>query len=78
MIAWMNEMIGSLLDRALSMLPPSPFSQYIDGLANLPYLSYLNWFIPIGTFIKIGATWLTAILCFYIASIFLRWVKAIE
>nr|DAF20302.1 MAG TPA: hypothetical protein [Inoviridae sp.] len=44
---------------------------------DLPFLGYLNWFIPIGTIVKVGLSWLAAIALFYIYSIIMRWVKMI-
>ena len=47
-------------------------------LSQLPYLGYLNYFIPVGTFLKIGAAWLAAIALFYLYSVLARWIKLIE
>lgn len=74
----MQSIIDALLDFVLALLPTSPFDEFITNLESMPYLGYLNWFIPIGTFIKIGAAWLAAITLFYLYSIILRWIKAIE
>lgn len=74
----MKSIIDALLDFVLKLLPLSPFDEIISSLEDMPFLGYLNWFIPIGTFIKIGAVWLTSITLFYMYSIILRWVKAIE
>lgn len=62
----------------LKLLPYSPFVKYIDALEELPYLNYLNWFIPVGTFITIGTAWLGVITVYYMYSILLRWIKAID
>lgn len=61
----------------LSLLPLSPFQKYLDMFADLPFLGILNWFIPVGTFIKIGLAWLSAIGLFYLYSILMRWLKII-
>ena len=74
----MQSIIDALLDFVLALLPMGPFDDFITNLESMPYLGYLNWFIPIGTFIKIGAAWLAAITLFYLYSIILRWIKAIE
>ncbi len=75
------DFIGSLFDvivNALkSILPLSPFRGFLSDFANIPYLSYLNWFIPIGPALKIFTAWLTAIAAFYLYSVALRWVKII-
>lgn len=61
----------------LSLLPHSPFTAVLDAMEKLPYLNYLNWFIPVSTFIAIGEVWLVAIGTYYLYSIILRWIKAV-
>ena len=78
MLDYMNEILDKFLDLVLSVLPLSPFTEIIEELASMPYLGYINWFIPIGKFIAIGTVWLTAIGVFYLYQIILRWIKAIE
>lgn len=70
--------LGEFLDWVLNLLPTSPFTRFLDLLVELPYLEYLNWFIPISTFVAIGQAWLVSVGIFYLYSIILRWVKAIE
>ena len=72
------ELVTQFLDTVLKVLPTSPFRDFINSMEELPYLGYLNYFIPIGTFIKIGTAWLGAIALFYLYSIVLRWIRAIE
>lgn len=72
------ELVTQFLDTVLKVLPTSPFRDFISTLEELPYLGYLNYFVPIGTFIKIGTAWLGAIALFYLYSIVLRWIRAIE
>lgn len=78
MVTWMAELKDAFLSLILKVLPYSPFVQYIDKLEELPYLNYLNWFIPVGTFINIGTAWLGVITIYYMYSIILRWIKAID
>ena len=70
--------LQSLLDGVIRLLPGSPFVAFIDALENIPFLNYLNWFIPVGTFIAIGEAWLLSIGIFYLYQIVLRWIRAIE
>ena len=74
MLEWFLEIIKKFGAIILSVLPTSPFDKYLDSLGNL---GYLNWFIPVGSFIKILLTWVTAVGVFYIYSIIMRWVKMI-
>lgn len=78
MLLWMKEMLDKFLSVLLSVLPLSPFAGFIDSLEEIPYLGYLNYFIPVGTCLKIGAAWLSAIALFYLYSVVARWVKLIE
>lgn len=77
MLDWMNEIIGKFGQTLMDVLPTSPFQQFLTDFKDLPYLNYLNWFIPVGTFIKIGGAWLGAIGIFYLYSVIMRWVKMI-
>lgn len=61
----------------INVLPTSPFQQYIEAFADLPYLGFLNWFIPIRSFVNIGMAWLSCITIFYLYSIVMRWLKMI-
>ena len=72
------EIVTKFLDWVLKLLPTSPFAAYIDALENIPFLASLNYFLPISTFVAIGEAWLVAVGLFYLYSIILRWIRAIE
>ena len=78
MLTWMKEILDKFLALIVPLLPLSPFAAYIDSLEQVPYLGYLNWFVPVGTCLKIGAAWLSAIALFYLYSVIARWIKLIE
>lgn len=59
------------------LFPLSPFQPYLEQMAGLPYLGYLNWFFPIGQAITITAAWLTAIGLYYTWMVLFRWLKVI-
>lgn len=63
---------------AIALLPESPFTVFTIAIKNLPYLDVLNWFIPVSEIVAIGQAWLLAVTAFYIASLILRWIKAIQ
>ena len=70
--------IFNSLARALAtVLPTSPFREHIEAFANVPYLSYFYWFVPIKACLVIFASWLVAVGLFYVYSIAMRWVKMI-
>lgn len=78
MVDFMKEILGRFLEWVLALLPTSPFTQFIDACNNLPYLGWFNWFVPVGQMLAIGEAWLASIALFYLYSIVLRWIKAIE
>lgn len=62
--------VSGIFDKILKFLPTSPFITFINKMQDLPYLGYLNYFLPISQIIAIGL--------FYAYQIILRWIKAIE
>lgn len=72
------EIVTKFLNAVLALLPTSPFVSFIDAIEGIPFLSALNYFIPISTFIGIGEAWLVSIGVFYLYSILLRWIRAIS
>lgn len=72
------DIVTKFLDTVLRVLPTSPFSAYIDALGNISFLGYVNYFVPVSVFIAIGEAWLVAVGVFYLWSIILRWIRAIE
>lgn len=72
-LSWLKSMIVAAID----LLPDSPFQidlpDYVTDI-----VGYVNYFVPIGSMIKILTAWTAAILVWYAASLLLRWIKAIE
>lgn len=77
MLDFMMELLNKFASAMTKLLPVSPFQRYIRAFSNLPYLGYLNWFIPVGTLVKIGVAWLGVIAVFYLYGIIMRWLKMI-
>lgn len=77
----MGELISGGLMAILSLLPDSPF-KILDELTPasklLEILGYVNWFIPIYTFVGIVEGWLVCVGVYYVYQIILRWLNAIE
>lgn len=64
----------------IELFPESPFV-VLEGLTQTEFytwLQYLNWFIPVNTFISILEAWLVGVGLYYAYQIVLRWVKVIE
>lgn len=74
----MNKML-ELAEKVLGWLPTSPFADsQLLSIQDSQGLSWLNWFFPVHDAIVLTASWVAAIALFYLVSILLRWVKAIE
>lgn len=54
-----------VLSIVLTLLPSSPLSGFNYLLANLPYLNFLNWFLPITEMIVILESWLLVVSIYY-------------
>lgn len=67
----------ALIKDLLSVLPTSPFADFVDQFASLPWLGVLNWFFPVRQCLIVMAAWLAAITLFYLYSVVMRWVKLI-
>ena len=65
------------VDLIYKILPLSPFREYLDQMAGLPFLGYLNWFFPIGDALIVLATWLTVVGTWYTWQVLLRWLKVV-
>lgn len=72
-ISWLKDMIAGVID----LLPDSPFQIDIPDYVH-DIMGYINYFVPIGSMIKILTAWTACILTWYLASLLMRWIKAIE
>lgn len=48
---------AALLRTLLSFLPTSPVQPFLDDMADLSYMGYVNWFIPFGFMTKVMEVW---------------------
>ncbi len=77
----MGDILAGGVNAILSLLPDSPFVilDKLDGSGAITkILSYVNWFIPIYTFVGILEGWLACVAIYYVYQVVLRWLKAIE
>lgn len=72
-----KEAFRGIIDRLIEILPASPFAPALANFENLPFLGYLNWFIPVRGILLVMTAWLAAITLFYMYSVIMRWVKLI-
>ena len=71
------EILNTALNYIFVFLPESPFADIIKEVGSIPFLPYLNYFIPIGKLLSMTSIWLGAVVVFYVYQIILRWIKAI-
>lgn len=69
---------NSMLSLIIDLLPDSPFRGFIDNLTSIPYLGYLNYFVPVGHFVAILTAWTACIATYYVLSAVLRTINAID
>ena len=75
---WLSEKIQDIFQGLIDVLPGSPINWVISNDSINEYVGYLNWFIPVYSFIGILENWLMAVVVYYVVQVILRWVKAVE
>ena len=67
-----------LLTIVLSLLPSSPFVGFNSIISGLPFLSYLNWFLPIPEMLVIFESWLVVVAIYYSILFILNYVGILK
>lgn len=49
----------------LTLLPASPFVGFEYLIEKIPYLSFVNWFLPISEMLVIFESWLSVVIVYY-------------
>lgn len=77
---WNNlqDILNDILSVVLMLLPDSPFADVEIPPEITTLLGYVNYFVPVGAMLGIGAGWLTAIGIYYLYQTILRWAKTIK
>lgn len=68
---------GIISSFVINLLPSSPFRAYIDQIGTIPYLKYLNWFVPVPEIIVVFQTWLTCYAIILSYKVLLRYIKVL-
>lgn len=74
---FLDSIFNKFAEALTKVLPLSPFKDFLSSFADIPYLGWLNWFVPFKAIIVIMMAWLGAIALFYLYSIIMRWLKVI-
>lgn len=53
-----------LLSICITLLPQSPFQTFLNLTEDIPFLNYLNWFLPIDGILMVLQVWLQAVLVY--------------
>lgn len=69
--------INALFGLITTLLPKSPFGVISNYVADIPFLGFLNYFIPIGVMLDILLLWASAMIVYFVGGIVLRWLKVI-
>ena len=70
--------LGALLSAVVGLLPSSPFQgMYVLTLDN-ELLGMLAYIVPVPHILALLESWTVAVGVFYLYSVVLRWIKAIE
>lgn len=80
-IDWMDSLVEKFWDKILNFLPGDPFTEYIYQLKYgtiSQYLGYINYFFPVKFLFMALGSFLSCLAVYYIYSIILRWIKAID
>lgn len=77
MLDWIADLWNAFSSMLLQFLPKSPFIGFLNGMAEIPYLGWVNWLIPFKDFMLIGTAFLGAVTLFYLYQVIARWLKVI-
>ncbi len=78
MLAQIRYILIKLANACVVFLPNSPFQAFLSEIDKIPFLGYLNYFVPVAQIIAVTQLWVTAVGLFYLVQLALRWVKMIE
>lgn len=76
-INYLISQVGGAITAVFNLLPDSPFDSIYQYLNN-DFFMNLNWIVPIPEILVFLVSWTSAITIYYVVSIVLRWIKAIE
>lgn len=74
---WICGVCTDALEWVVGVLPDSPF-QMLANSPIKPYLGYINYFVPVDFIVNALSLWLVAVGGYYLWSIILRWIKAVD
>lgn len=73
----LGQAIENALEWLVNLLPDSPF-KLLDSTPIQPYLKWINWVIPFDFIIDTLSLWLVAVAGYYVWSVVLRFINAVD
>lgn len=73
-----TDVLDDIVNAIVLLLPDSPFKDVEIPSEVKELFGYVNYFVPVGAMLAIGASWLTAIGVYYLYQTILRWAKTIK
>lgn len=67
-----------VLTAVVALLPASPFVGFSYLIDSIPFIGYLNWFVPIGEIIVIMESWLVIVATYYTILFALNYVGILK
>lgn len=67
-----------LISVVLSLLPESPFVGFSSLVSNIPFLSWVNWFLPISEMLVLFESLLVAVAIYYGILYLLNYVGVLK
>lgn len=73
----LGQAIENALEWLVNLLPDSPF-KLLDSTPIQPYLKWINWVIPVDFILNTLTAWLVAVAGYYVWSVVLRFINAVD
>lgn len=73
----LSSLWSNFAEALATVLPTSPFKGFLEAFSDIPYLGWLNWFVPFRAACTVFAAWLVCYALYLLYSIAMRWLKVI-
>lgn len=73
----LGQAVENALEWLVNLLPDSPF-KLLDSTPIQPYLKWINWVIPVDFILNTLTAWLVAVAGYYVWSVVLRFINAVD
>lgn len=77
----LDELVEKFWDKISYIMPSDPLKPLINQLSVgslSEYIGYINYFFPVGFFLKAFSAFLVSLAAYYIVIVVLRWIKAVS